>query len=289
MSIVENSRKGGENSKFDYNFKVLLGLQKIADNTQAVAGLGTLINSLIQAVKDHQEFELKLVRDIDSGDIIVQRNEYDEETGNWTITYVDASGAAYTPGGSGVEYIDPEEVLLSTVGQDGVAHITPNQKGQRVMGTDGTTDRQLKTDSDGHAQVDVLTSPNLSSASDSVEVLQDIHDDLQCNANIQVNDTDVSPTNPVPVVITPLTPPAVNTSYYLRSLGAGTAIPAGAKKISIMNIGNDNVNVTTDSSPLTILDPGIRLEWVAEEGKTLGGFTFGNTSASSLYVVTQVR
>jgi hypothetical protein len=285
MSIVENSKKGGENSKFDYNFKVLLGLQKIADNTQAVAGLGTLINSLIQAVKDHQEFELKLVRDIDSGDIIVQRNEYDEETGAWTITYVDASGAAYTPGGSGVEYIDPEEVLLSTVGQDGVAHITPNQKGQRVMGTDGTIDRQIKTDADGELQVDVLSTPNLSSVSDSVEVLQDTHDDLQCNANIQVGDADASPANPVPVVL----PVGVNTSYYSRSLGTGTTVPAGAKKVAIKNIGNDNVNVTTDSSPLTILDPGVDLEWIAEEGKTLGQFVFAHTSANSLYVVTQVR
>lgn len=289
MSIVENSRKGGENSKFDYNFKVLLGLQKIADNTQAVAGLGTLINSLIQAVKDHQEFELKLVRDIDSGDIIVQRNEYDEETGSWTITYVDASGAAYTPGVSGVEYIDPEEVLLSTVGQDGVAHITPNQKGQRVMGTDGTTDRQLKTDSDGHAQVDVLTSPNLSSTSDSVEALQDIHDDLQCNANIQVNDTDVSPTNPVPVVISPLTPPAVNTSYYSRSVGSQTIVPQGAKEVSVMNIGPDDINVDPDGNTPTALDPGIRLTWRAEEGKELGEFRFINTTPSSIYVITQVR
>lgn len=40
---------------------------------------------------------------------------------------------------------------------------------------------------------------DLTSASDSVEVLQDTHDDLNANANIQVADTDVSNANPVPV------------------------------------------------------------------------------------------
>ena len=42
---------------------------------------------------------------------------------------------------------------------------------------------------------------DLTSASDSVEILQDTHDDLNANANIQVGNTDVSSANPVPVVI----------------------------------------------------------------------------------------
>ena len=40
---------------------------------------------------------------------------------------------------------------------------------------------------------------DLTSVSDSVEVLQNTHDDLNANANIQVGDTDVSPSNPVPI------------------------------------------------------------------------------------------
>ena len=42
--------------------------------------------------------------------------------------------------------------------------------------------------------------PALDSSTDSVEVLQDTHDDLNANANLQVSNTDVSPTNPVPVI-----------------------------------------------------------------------------------------
>jgi len=40
---------------------------------------------------------------------------------------------------------------------------------------------------------------DLTSASDSVEVLQDTHDDLNANANIQVSNTDVTVQNPLPV------------------------------------------------------------------------------------------
>jgi hypothetical protein len=84
-------------------------------------------------------------------------------------------------------------------------------------------------------------------------------------------------------------PTGTNTSFYRRMLGAGLLVPAGAQKVAVMNIGNDNITVVTDSSPSTIIDPGIRLEWVAEEGKTLGAFTFTHGSPTSLYVVTQIR
>jgi len=40
---------------------------------------------------------------------------------------------------------------------------------------------------------------DLTSASDSVEVLQDTHDDLNANVNLQIADTDVDASNPVPV------------------------------------------------------------------------------------------
>jgi hypothetical protein len=57
------------------------------------------------------------------------------------------------------------------------------------------------TDNGGEITVDAtdLDIRDLSSASDSVEVLQDTHDDLNANVNIQVGDVDVSNGNPVPV------------------------------------------------------------------------------------------
>lgn len=85
MSILENSQKGGENSRFDYNFKTLLGLQKIADNTQ---GNSALLNSILAAIKAHQDMEILLVRDEGNNDLVVQQiREYDEETGTWLLPY----------------------------------------------------------------------------------------------------------------------------------------------------------------------------------------------------------
>lgn len=57
------------------------------------------------------------------------------------------------------------------------------------------------TDNAGSITVDAtdLDIRDLDSTTDSVEVLQATHDNLNANANIQVNNTDVSNANPVPV------------------------------------------------------------------------------------------
>lgn len=73
---------------------------------------------------------------------------------------------------------------------------TPSQ--QLTVNADGSVNI---TDNGGSLTVDAtnLDIRDLTSASDSVEVLQTTHDDLNANANIQVADTDVSNSNPVPV------------------------------------------------------------------------------------------
>lgn len=109
--------------------------------------------------------------------------------------------------------------------------------------------------------------------------------DLNVSANMQVGGTDVAAGNPVPVVL----PIGVNTSYYNRALGSGVIVPSGAKSVSVQNIGNDDITMTTDSSPATVVDPGIALTYTAEPGKTLGAYTFLHSSVNSLYIVTQVR
>lgn len=59
----------------------------------------------------------------------------------------------------------------------------------------GTTYLPVAVDANGHLIVDV-------EVSDEIIVKQSVHDDLNANANIQVGDTDVGPTNPVPVTQT---------------------------------------------------------------------------------------
>jgi hypothetical protein len=97
--------------------------------------------------------------------------------------------------------------------------------GTKVEITDGTDDLEINADGSINVKDDDLTFANdkvdvsgssvtatvsatdldirdLTSASDSVEVLQDTHDDLNCNANLQVGDADVTALNPVPVTLT---------------------------------------------------------------------------------------
>lgn len=80
-----------------------------------------------------------------------------------------------------------------------------------------------------------------------------------------------------------------NNSYYNRISGLNLTVTAGAKSVTVKNIGSDDITVDTDGSPAAILDPGVDLSWTAEEGKSLGAFTFTNSSGSSLFIVTQVR
>lgn len=73
---------------------------------------------------------------------------------------------------------------------------TPSQ--QLTVNPDGSINI---TDNGGVITVDATDFDirDLTSASDSVEVLQDTHDDLNANANIQVGNADVANGNPVPV------------------------------------------------------------------------------------------
>lgn len=73
--------------------------------------------------------------------------------------------------------------------------------GEKIIITDGTDD--LAVNADGSINV-VATATDLdirdlTSATDSVEVLQATHDNLNLNANMQVGDADVANGNPVPV------------------------------------------------------------------------------------------
>lgn len=124
---ISNNESGGSKGSYSYRGKVLKGLQQISDNTKGDSGLQNAITLLTQAVKDHQEFELKLVRDTGNDQIVVQRNEYDEETGNWTLSYADATGAPYTLVGS-PEYLDAStsiNLLLSSFNSNAGNERTP--------------------------------------------------------------------------------------------------------------------------------------------------------------------
>jgi len=102
---IGNKNSDGKNIDFSYRLKLLKGLDSISNNTSDLGNANSLLAQIRDAVMAHQEFELKLVRDTGNGNIVVQRNEYDEQTQTWVLSYVDVNGAAYVPVGP-LEYLD---------------------------------------------------------------------------------------------------------------------------------------------------------------------------------------
>jgi len=150
--------------------------------------------------------------------------------------------------------------------------------GAEIIITDGTDTVEVNADGSLNAVVTAtdLDIRDLSSAQDSVEVLQATHDDLNLNANLQVGDADVANGNPVPVSDAggSLTVDAadldirdlafatdsVDVSGSEVSLDAGTLAAlesitvqngAGASAVNIQDGGN---TITVDAADLDIRD-----------------------------------
>lgn len=107
------------------------------------------------------------------------------------------------------------------------------------------------SDAGGSLTVDAsdLDIRDLTSASDSVEVLQATHDDLNANANIQVGDTDVSNGNPVPVSDAGGSITVDATDLDIRDLDAtqdNVAISDGTDTLAVNTDGSINVVVQED-------------------------------------------
>jgi hypothetical protein len=91
-----------------------------------------------------------------------------------------------------------------------------------------------KSSAGGGTYVDVKVDP---SGSLETNVKQTTHDDLNANANIQVGDTDVSSSNPVPVSLTS----QIRTHNTIVATTGPTAInsvPSGSLRGSVINVGN---------------------------------------------------
>jgi hypothetical protein len=73
------------------------------------------------------------------------------------------------------------------------------------------------------------------------------------------------------------------------AVGSGTTpvtISAGAISVSIQNLGNDNILVTTDSTVNVPLPPGVSVTFDAPVGQRFDAFSFVGTSVSSSFIVT---
>lgn len=111
------------------------------------------------------------------------------------------------------------------------------------------------------------------------------------NANLKVGGTNVSNTNPVPVNIITGGGSTLTASVEVYRIIDDTplVIPINALSISIQNIGNYNVTVTTNASTNVGIDPGISVTWDAPSGYKLPAFTFTNSNILGVFLLTVVR
>ena len=277
MSVGNVKTDGSKANNFPWQLKMLQGQQCACDALQSIvintADLDPLLVQILAAIQQGTDYEAALVVDAND-DTWLEIRVWNGVTFDPPVYYLAGSNTAGTPVAP-ITYINPNTYL---------AQIVSNTTG---LATETTL-----------ALIEAITTQ-----------MNFTGTDLDVSADMQVGGTNVSNANPVPIsdaggsitVDGTVTanqgtspwavslPTGTNTSFYNRMLGASLVVPAGARSVSVQNIGSDNINIVTDSSPATVIDPGISLTFDAQEGKTLGAYTFTNSTGSSLYIVTQVR
>lgn len=131
--------------------------------------------------------------------------------------------------------------------------------GTKVEITDGTDDLEINADGSINAVVSAtdLDIRDLDAASDSVEAIQDTHDDLNANANMQVGDVDVSNGNPVPISDAGGSITVDATDLDIRDLSASQdniAISDGTDTLAVNADGSINSVVTATDLDIRDLD-----------------------------------
>lgn len=150
-------------------------------------------------------------------------NTVKDGTGTDLVPLVDADGhfqVDVLTGGGGTEYSEdaatPATILGSAtlVERDDVLSAVTPVEGDWI-GLRGSANGALwvTVDQDVNVTATDLDIRDLTSASDSVEVLQNTHGDLNANVTLQINDVDVSASVPVPVSATAAANSAANPIY----------------------------------------------------------------------------
>lgn len=111
------------------------------------------------------------------------------------------------------------------------------------------------------------------------------------NANLKVGGSNVSNTNPVPVNIISGggTTQTASVEVYRITGTTPQVVAINALSISVQNLGNYNVNVTTDVSTAVPIDAGVSVTWDAPDGYKLPAYTFVNSNVSGVFLLTVVR
>lgn len=159
------------------------------------------------------------------------------------------------------------ELIDDAIYTDGTG--TPS-KAIGIAGTDGTNPQIVKTNTSGELQVEILAIPtttvqatdldirNLTNVSDSIEVFQSTHDNLNANVNIQVGNSDVSDTNPVPVASQKASVSSTSGKVSVGSITT-TILASNPARKSAMIVNDSDEDVYLNYSATAVINEGIRI------------------------------
>lgn len=298
MSIGNLKDSGNQGNNFPWQLKMLLGQQCACDQlTTLVANTDDvefLLTSILTTLQAGTEFEAKFVLETCPGAppttrVLLEVRIWNTDTSTWEPPqyYLPGSNVPVTIApGCTLEYTDPTGVLAMIYNELQTQTGILTDIEADTTSIDVTLTNLFAAYSAG--QQACASSLSVTLCTEQGTTLSSILTELQGTLDVNVTNPSLQVTQGTSPWAVSL-PTGTNTSYYNRIVGAGLVVPAGATSVSVQNIGSDNITITTDSSPATIIDPGVSLTFDAQEGKTLGAYTFANSSGSSLYVVTQVR
>lgn len=207
--------------------------------------------------------------------------------GDYAPLQVDATGLLkvnIVAGGSGgTQYAEDTAAVSGDLGN--VALVVRQDSLSSSVSADGDYG-WMKIDSLGRLWVNVnntvtvtatdLDIRDLSSATDSVEVLQNTHDDLNANANIQVGNADVANGNPVPV----------SDAGGSITVDGTVAVSSVAGNVTVVQPTGTNLHVVVDSGAITVsaTDLDIRDLTLATDAVRVSANTSANSATNPIFV-----
>jgi hypothetical protein len=308
MSVGNKKNSGNKGNNFPWQYKVLLGLQGIADNTDLVEsllqqienntdGVEGLLGQILTAVQSDKDFEASFAKD--ANDVVwLEVRTLDLDTNIWSIAY-------HLPGDLTAHQLQPGDPAgpLGPLTYESPASLLALILAEMVAHTALLTDMDNNTDNvetlltnlglccdAGNLLLQSIAAEDFATETTLATILTSA--DFQARINTLGQKTMA---NSTPVVLAsdqsaiPVTfPTGVQSSRYVRTVGVTPVnILTGSTEVTIMNTGSDDITVDTGLGA-EVLDPGVTISFRAREGKTLGAYVVTGSSAASKFVYTAV-
>jgi hypothetical protein len=289
-----NPKEGDKGSNFNYELKVLQGLQCTCDQLKIIDAntddVEFILSSILTTLQASTEYEAKFTVDTCNGDTVyLEVRVWNPDTSTWgPITYyLPGSTTPVVPPGAATPgclvYADPSAVLALILGaiEAGNETLTKIETSVQLIdncvGTDGVTappnsflvagvtaggiQQTIEVNASGHV--------NISDGGGSITV------DGTVNIGALPNEGQQTMANSISVAIASDQAGVQRTPTFLRPAGTSGTIPAGRYSMSFANVGTINATVGG-----VTLKPGETMNFDAGAiNNTLGSVAYNATGA----------